>query len=65
MHKFIFISFFRKLLLTTFFMIICGSVLNLYSAIFFFELSPRPWSLQNLTVGPGWGTLVVVFFRRY
>ena len=32
---------------------------------FFFEVSPGPWFLQILVVGPGPGTLVVMFLHRY
>ena len=59
-------------------MIICGSVLDVYFAIFFvslfffcyfifffFEVSPGPWFLQILVVGLGPGTLVVMFLHRY
>ena len=32
---------------------------------FFFELSPGPWLLQILVVGPGPGNLMIMSLRRY
>ena len=59
-------------LLTTFH-VIYGSMIYVFSVIFFFcfffffffELSPRPWLLQILVVGLGPGALVIMFLHRY
>ena len=69
MYKFLFFYFLFFMVLLSTFLVIYGSMIYVFSIIFFFcfffELSPRPWLLQILVVGPGPGTLVIVFPHRY